>query len=200
MPATLQPLSLRELAPLQTSQIEEDALNSKLVTDAALRAIGETEHPRASDRLEPARVSSPNLAWEAIQAALAYERLSNEKLDGHLKTAEGYQKTIDSLLSLNEELTLNSDQETHTLSERAKTILSDLEIPSKDTLSKEELLQLKSNVSGKMDQCRSKVQTLVTTDIHKELQNASSINDIMKEMIKQNSRLLEAIIARYARQ
>src|SRR3990167_9203126 len=112
---------LNQLPP-QEGQLIQNTHN------AALSAIGTTDQPHSSDRLRPGRVTEgapeaeanakivqtaahdyPYLAWEAVKAGLAKERLMNQQLDAHIAKAEAHQKNMDLLLDLNAELTAMND-------------------------------------------------------------------------------------------
>lgn len=138
----------------------------------------------------------PNFALEAVLAGLAKERQTNEKLNGHIKEAEGHQKDIDLLLDLSAELTAMKGEKNE-VPERVKTILAQLKERGIDLvkgenqthLTKEQISELKSLGSAQVDQLRSKLQILFTTKIQFLVQAISAILECVKDMIRNDSRI-----------
>jgi hypothetical protein len=147
----------------------------------------------------------PNLAWESLKAGLAKEGVTKQILEGHIKTAQDHQKKIDLLLDLTTEfISLPSDKDA-TLSQKAQDLLKELKergitIWEDDKIPKDKLPEVKSLTSSMVDKHRTELQTLFTTKIQVIIQNDASIIEALKNIVKENSAFVRAIIEKFARQ
>lgn len=139
----------------------------------------------------------PNLAWESIQAGLIKEQITNDQINAHVKEAENIQKDIDLLLELSAELTALKEGEAPT--EKMKEILDQLKIRDIDLwkrdlseMNKEEISEMKSLSSAQVDKLRSNLQIIFTTKVQVLIQSIGSIMEILKDIIRNNSRLINA--------
>jgi hypothetical protein len=145
---------------------------------------------------EPHELKFPNFALEAVLAGLAKERQTNETLKKHIETAEGYQKDIDLLLDLSAELTKLKGEENE-VPARVKELLIELDKrgihlekgEGLETVTKEQIAELKSLSSAQMDKLRSNLQILFTTKIQFLIQAISAILECVKDMIRNDARL-----------
>jgi hypothetical protein len=119
-------------------------------------------------------------------------------LNGHIKKAEEHQKDIDLLLDFSSELTAMKEDQKE-MSEKLKTILGQLKERGIDlwksedqTLSKEKISELKSLSSAQVDKLRSNLQILFTTKIQVLVQAIGAILECVKDIIRNNSRLVSA--------
>ncbi len=175
---------------LNTARIEED-LETHL---ADLRA---TESRLRSDNPPALRTPNfPNLAWESVKAGLAQEKLTNDKLNGYIKEAEKNQKDIDLLLDFSAELTAQKE-DVKELSEKMKDLLAKLKERDIDLwkgedqkVNKEKISELKSLASAQVDKLRSNLQILFTTKIQVQIQNISAIMETLKDIIRNNTKLI----------
>lgn len=139
----------------------------------------------------------PNLAWESIKAGLAQEKITNGKLNGHIKDAEKLQKEIDLLLDLSAELTAHPEGAVP--SDKMKALLIDLKQRGIDlwkgedrTFSKERISELKSLANAQVDRLRSNLQIIFTTKIQVLIQTIGSIMETLKDIIRNNTKLINA--------
>ncbi len=181
--------------PDSTASTEEEELYSNL---AAVRdSLVNMEARLKDEKPEPHTLDFPNLAWEAVKAGLAKERLSNEQLNTHIKEAEKIQKDIDLLLDFSAELTAHKD-ESKELSEKAKALLAQLKERGIDLwkgegLNKEKISELKSLTSGQVDKLRSNLQIIFTTKIQFLIQAIGAIMESLKDIIRNNNKLISTI-------
>ncbi len=136
----------------------------------------------------------PFLAWEAVKAGLAKEKITNDQIQGHIREAERMQKQIDLLLDLSAELT--AYKEGKPIPEKMTQLLEqlkeehDIDLWKGGDFTKEKISELKSLTSSKVDALRSNLQILFTTKIQVLIQQVGSIMEILKDIIRQNSRLV----------
>lgn len=137
----------------------------------------------------------PNLAYEALKLALAKEQITNDKINGHIAEAKKQQDSIKLLLDLTAEINVLKDG--GKLSDKAKEILAKLKEQGievwkgGDELSKEQVSELKSLSSSQTDTLRSNLQILFTTKIQTLIQEIGTIMDVLKEIIRNDSKLKE---------
>jgi hypothetical protein len=141
----------------------------------------------------------PALALAAVEAGLKHERYSNDVLNKHIEEAQGHQKTIDLMLDFSAELTALGDGGAMTpkmneLVRELKTLGVDLKLEEGTKIAKDRAIELKSLNSSFIDQRRSKLQILFSTKIQVEIQNISSIMEVLKNIIKDNTRLNSTIV------
>lgn len=137
----------------------------------------------------------PNLAFETLKLALAKEKVVNDKINGHIAEAKKMQDSIKDLLDLTAEINVLKDG--GKLSPKAKEILAKLKEQGIDVwkggdeLSKEQVSELKSLTSSQTDSLRSNLQILFTTKIQTLIQEIGTIMDILKDIVRQDSKLKE---------
>lgn len=143
----------------------------------------------------------PNLAWEAIKVGLLKEKITNDQLNAHIKEAEKHQKDIDLLLDFNSEMAGFKDDATE-LSQRAKELLEELKARGIDlwkgedrTVNKERVSSMKELSSNHIDKSRSKLQNLVLTKIQPKIANIGAIMETLKDIIRNNTKLMNTITA-----
>lgn len=143
----------------------------------------------------------PALAWESVKTGLAKEEAANGQLNGYIQEAEGHQKTIDLLLQLSAKLTSLPDKGSHDLSPDTKKLLEelkqkgvDLNLDPNAKISSDKIPQVKSLLNSFIDQKRSKLQILFSTKIQVAIQNISSIMEALKNIVKDNTRLISTIV------
>lgn len=196
-------LGAPEPANVISSKEEKDADMALVDAPEPVNGISSSEEKKEDVAWEAVR-DFPHLAWESIKIGLAKEKHSNTTLHGYIKRAEQYQKNIDLLLDFSAELTALSD-EGRPLTDKMKTILDDLKnngvdlrIDDKITISKDKKRELTSLVGSQVDKHRTDLQILFTTKIQVTVQNNSSIMETLKDIIKNNSRLISTITGHYA--
>lgn len=138
----------------------------------------------------------PNLAMEAVYAALSKERMTNQQIRSHIEDARRLQKDIDILLNLSASLAGHKDgaelsQETKDLLAQLKDRGIDLWKSGETKASKERISELKSLSGSQVDQMRSKLQIIFSTKIQVLTQTISAILEAVKDMIRSNSKVIE---------
>lgn len=154
---------------------------------------------KVQDIALPSITSFPNLAGESVRFGLAKEAWMTEQVNHHLQKTRELQEGIDLLLDLSAELaTMPSDSE---MSDRTKNILAQLKERGIDLwkgegtfLSKEQISELKSLSSARVDKMRSDLQILLATQIQVALQCMSSVWECVKGIIQSNAQLLRATV------
>ena len=141
----------------------------------------------------------PRLAWESVKAGLAQEAKINAQLDRHIEEAQKLQKDIDLLLDFSAELTAHKEGQKE-LSDKAKSLLAQLKERDIDlwkgegTPSKEKISELKSLSSAQVDKIKSNLQIIFTTKIQVLITSIGMIMDTLKDIIRQNSKLINAAL------
>jgi hypothetical protein len=138
----------------------------------------------------------PDLAFAAVQAGMMRERDGAAKLNKISGEIRAQLKDIDNLLDLNKEMGSN-EQDSWEVTDEARRILRDLEARGvhvtkgelKKTLSRQELSELKMQVSREIEQSRSKMQTTITTEVQPEINNLNSIMNAIQRIINSDERL-----------
>lgn len=184
MPLTDRALPVEELAA-QNERLE--ALVENL--EAKKNILENQEAPHTLD--------FPNLAWESVKAGLAKEKLVNSELNKHIAQAEMHQKDIDLLLEFSAKLTAHKEgtemsPEMLQLLDQLKTRGIDLWQGDEKELSKEKISELKSLSSSHVDKLRSNLQIIFTTKIQTLIQSIGSIMEILKDIIRNNTKLINA--------
>lgn len=184
-PSLIDRVSIGRPNPMSLDDIQTNLAAHK----NTLKTIAASPNPLALD--------FPNLAWEAIKAGLAKEQMTNNQLNQHIKEAEQHQKDIDLLLDFSAELTGHKEDEEMT--EKMKTLLKglkdrgiDLWKGEESKLSKEKISELKSLASSQVDKLRSNLQIIFTTKIQVLIQSISAIMEILKDVIRNNNKLISA--------
>lgn len=170
-----------------------EALSAKLESaQASLQEIADNPAP------EGRPLVFPNLAWESIKLGLAKEKLVNDQLNGHIQAAEKHQKEIDLLLDFSAELTAHKKGEGE-MSEKMKSLLAELKERGIDlwkseemTLNEERVSDLKSLTNAQVDKLRSNLQIIFTTKIQTLIQSIGAIIETLKDIIRNNTKLINA--------
>lgn len=141
----------------------------------------------------------PNLAWEAIKVGLAKEKRTNDELNAHIKDAERHQKDIDLLLDFSAEMTGHKEDSTE-LSQKAKDLIEELKGRGIDlwrgedkTINKEKISAMKELSGHQVDKSRSHLQNLVLTKIQPKIANIGAIMETLKDIIRNNTKLMNTI-------
>ena len=173
---------------------------------AALQALDTLDHPHSSDRLRADRVSSdPNLALEGVRAASRYESKAVRQLEEADKQTRQRLDLIDKLLDLSTELTKLGDKDKmeipekmkeilHDLKERGIELLKEIDVIKQDhkTVSKEQVVEMKSLIGGRIDKTRTEVQQFFTR-MQQTMQDLSSVNASAKQLINEHGQLNRTI-------
>lgn len=158
----------------------------------------ESDLEQAKESLERKPIQLPNLAWEAVKAGLNQEKVVNDKINGYVQEAEKIQKDIDLLLDVSAELTAHKDNQE--MPEKMKTLLAELKERGIDLwkgegpLTKDKISELKSLSSAQVDKLRSNLQIIFTTKIQVLIQTIGSILDIVKDIIRNQNRFIQATL------
>jgi hypothetical protein len=191
------------LPPIHISE-REDAETIRKAQWVAPQALRTTALPTFVDRPLTDRVSVgkvedkkatravldfPNLAWEAIDAGLRKEQLTNIELSGHIAHAKEHQANIDLLLDLSAELSSHPENVSE-LTEKAKEKLEALKYRGIDLWKGEDKKITKDRLS--------ELKTLVSTRVEKERSDLSILNigaimETLKDISRNNSRLASTI-------
>jgi len=137
-------------------------------------------------------LTSPNPAWGALQAGLEREAIGNEKIKQNSEKANSYLNLIDSLLDLQAALSENSQE----VSEKAQGIANQLKengielLPENQSkISKEQLMEIKTNISHHIDKHKTKLHNLMTTEIQTEINNLQTIMNAIQQIIQLDARV-----------
>lgn len=138
----------------------------------------------------------PNIALEAVLAGMEKERITNDQLNQHIATAQKYQQDIDLLLDLSSELVALKD-DVNEMPEKVKNLLQRLKEErgidlwkGEGPFTKEKVSEIKSLTSAQVDKLRSNLQIVFTTKIQTLTQTISSILECIKDIIRNNSKLI----------
>lgn len=188
--------SLRNrVSHIQADQLEanNDRLQSYVADLAQNQTTLQTYQTEVNSSPNP--LPFPNLAWEAVMAGLAKENLTNQQLQDHIQEAKKNQKDIDLLLDLSTHLV--SYKEDTEMPQEMKDVLAELKERGIDlwksdekVLSKEKIAELKSLSSSQVDKLRSNLQIVFATKIQTLIQNIGAIMESLKDIIRNNSRLI----------
>lgn len=198
--------------PAQTDkmEIETDAMDVETVEaeNVSPDLLEETINQLNPEQVVQTSVDNfPNLAWKCVEAGLNAEKISNDKLKGFIEEARHIQDKMDKLLDFSTELSA-LPEDAKEMSDKMKTILADLRQEGIDLwpaekgteISKDKIIELKSLASSRTDKLRSDLQILFTTKIQHEIQTIGSIVESLRDILRNNSRLLSTIIGHYAKQ
>jgi uncharacterized protein YhaN len=193
-------VEVRGLPPVSADSVKVDELaDAKLIRDTHAQKDKISQDVFGNSSLE-GRVANwnveefPHLAWESVKAGLAKEELTNRQINEYIKEAEECQKTIDLLLDFSTELTMMKEDQKE-MSEKMRDLMAELKVRGidlGDDFSKEKVSELKTLVNGKIDNMRSQLQILFTTKIQTLIQQIGTIMEIMKDIIRNNGRLVSA--------
>ena len=99
------------------------------------------------------------------------------------------------LLELNTELTSLNDKDSYKLTPTFADVIEKLKASGievwkeGDTMKKEQLTELKAQVSSQIDKLRTALQTTVSTEIQPETNNLHAIMNIIRQIIESDARL-----------
>ena len=148
----------------------------------------------------PEEPNFPFLAWEALKVGLAKEKATNDQIARHIAEIEKGQREISLLLQVTTELNGIKD-EGGEMSQKLKGLLIELKESGIElwkgeggSLSKEEISKLKSATSSQVEQLRSNIQIIFSTKVQMLIQNIATILEVVRGMIQQNSRLINATL------
>jgi|GEM_PF-2431640 len=165
--------------PAEANRVSNAALEAGILEEAA-----------------PSKGFSSNLAWETLKAGLAREKFGNAKLEKHSKDIKVLLKNIDDLLDLSAAFTDLKEKESLEISDKMRKMITDLKengievcADLENKVSTAQIEKIKSQISSKVDSLRTKLQTIITTEVQPELNNLRSIMDILKDMIETDRRL-----------
>lgn len=203
MPIAVRPVEIK--APVAGEESENYAWQA--VRDVPEKAwpVIENGLVEAAKGEAPSLEGFPNLARESVSLGVAKEKVNRDALRGHVKEAKQYQKNIDLLLDLKAEISTGSSEKDCPLSDKAKEIIQELKANGIDiwkgdpnTVPKDKHASLGSDITGRADQERVKLQTLFTTVIQVIIQSDSSIMQALQNIVRENSNFLRDVTGRYA--
>ncbi len=203
MPIAVRPVEIK--APVAGEESENYAWQA--VRDVPEKAwpVIENGLVEADKGEAPSLEGFPNLAREAVSLGVAKEKVNRDALRGHVKEAKLYQKNIDLLLDLKAEISAGSSEKDCPLSDKAKGIIQELKANGIDiwkgdpnTVPKDKHASLGSDITGRADQERVKLQTLFTTVIQVIIQSDSSIMQALQNIVRESSNFLRDVTGRYA--
>lgn len=190
-----------------TEAVRIDEKTREKTTNAALSAISTIDRP-GFETIHPARVRSvdslsneevvaqsfnkfPHLALEVIKAGLAKEELYNKELDQHIAYAEKLHNEVDQLIALNRTISgLKGDDLFDQI--KSKDLLTALNIQlSEKTTVAEARVHFDSLISSK----RSELSSYTAGKINPTLQNMQAIIDILRDVLRKQEKLNDAIQA-----
>lgn len=211
-------IGIRGIGALNSTAITEErgpSPQEQKTQESALRALEALDLPHPYDRIRPARISDlnpalpdaldlahpsdPNLALEGLTAAARYEKRMAEQMQSMDQETRNRLDLIDQLLSLSSEITKIGDKDKVEIPAKMKEILADLkeqgieliENPDKP-LTREQIVEMKSLIGGRIDQSRTEVQQSFTR-MQTLMQNLSSVNDSAKRFINEIGQLHRTI-------
>lgn len=144
----------------------------------------------------PHEFKFPNLAWEAVQLALAKEAWTDEQLKKHVAEAKGHQKDIDLLLDVSAELTGLKDGQkeiTPALQQKFDELKErgiDLWKGEDKTLTKEKIFEIKSLSSAQVDKLRSNLQIIFVSKLQPLIQAMGAILEGFRKIVSDSDRVI----------
>lgn len=136
------------------------------------------------------------LALEAVKLGLLKDGQLTDQLNRQIDEAKEIQRKIDLLLKLQAKIPAEGgaiSPEARDLLARCQEAEIDLPYAGAGELSKEEAARLKAQAESRVTGLRTDLQTKITTEIQPTINTQSTIMDILKEIVRQNSRLLSTI-------
>ena len=131
----------------------------------------------------------PHLAWEAIKAGLAKENFIHEQLNRYIDEIQNAHGDISLLLDLNAELGAVKEENSE-FSERAQNLLEQLRGRGID-LQGETIGDIKRLAGSHESRLRSEIQIKFTTKVQYLMQQIESMNQILQNIIRNDSKLKE---------
>lgn len=203
-------LGLKAIVP-HIAKLDTDNLINQ-INSVAIPAIENTDRKLAtgpsilnqsglpSDFIEKVSVTPPapltDIAFDFIKLGLKSKGRIHQKISENINLAEEHQKTIGLLLDFQSEMSKNPQTATPKINELLD-LLKERGIELE--FAKDRISELKSLASAQVDKKRSEIQIIFTTSLQVEIQNMGSIHDIMKDIIRYNSRLLNTISGNQAK-
>lgn len=154
-----------------------------------------------SDPLDPSRVTvETNPSVDATNLVLEFQQRAITLLNRTEKTTKQILGLTDKLLDLSYEINALPKNDKIELGDKAKAILDELREKginildeNKTSISKEEMLELKSIISAQIDQSRTKVQQIFTK-MQSIIQDMMSVNDSGKKIISEFAQFMRTIL------
>jgi hypothetical protein len=184
--------------------MSEITLDTLTPTDFSLNRVLEDLNPI----LTPTDAATQKVAHKAlhidptiatVKLGAEFENTSAKKLRHLEAQAEKNMDSVDLLLDLSQELATMG--ESLQLTAKTKDILQKLKnngislLDGTDTVTKEQLIALKSSISLRTDKLRTQVQQIFTK-VQTAIQYMSSINDTVKKMISEHTDFMRKISER----
>ena len=177
------------------SSVLETLSNQSRNPNAANSEAAERARRLISEAVVLESGSGVNPAWEAVKLGLGVEDAQNQKIQNAIVKIEQSQKEISLLLDLSKELKKYNGKE---LSETAKKILNELKQNGIDLLqdektrfTKDEVKNLESLIGPQIEQRKSGIHIGFTTKIQPLLQNIATIMEILKNILRNQERLID---------
>jgi hypothetical protein len=153
-----------------------------------------------SDFVQKVSVTAPepltDIAYDFIRLGLKSQGRIHQDISRYIDQAEEHQKTIGLLLDFQSELSKNPQNQTPKMAE----LIGQLKEKGIEMeFAKDRISELKSLASAQVDKKRSEIQIIFTTKLQVKVQHMGSINDILKDIIRYNSRLLSTITGNQAK-
>ncbi len=181
-----------------------DAIEDTVGSKASMLGLDQSEKEHL-DHLGPNHITVrvhnasvknfPNCALMTVKAGLARENLGTLKLQVLSGEVKKKLANIDLLLELNTELTSLNDKDSYKLTPKMLSVIEKLKASGievwkeGDTMKKEQLAELKAQVSSQIDKLRTSLQTTVSTEIQPETNNLHAIMNIIRQIIESDARL-----------
>lgn len=207
--------TLNESYPLEVNSRHPASRTHRIAPDI----ISRIDHPSNTERLDEARITSPsendrnislaaesaglsqassfpNFAWHAMEIALKREQYGSEKIRALSLNVKEHLAHIDALLDVSSELSaLPSDKDSHEISNKMKDMFAKLEQAKIQIwkgglkITKDQLGEMKAQLSSHIDKFRTKIQTIISTEIQPEANNLQAIMNILQQIIQSDARL-----------
>lgn len=176
----------------QTERLEESSSDLSMV-NAQLANI----EARSKNQEPPDELDFPNLAWEAIKAGLLKEKITNEQLNRHISDIQKHQEDIDLLLKFSTGLAQHKKEGKTEMSQELQGHLFQLKERGFDfgediSLNDEKTSELRMLSSEQIDNLRAKLQSIFTTKIQHLMQLIGTIIEILKDIIRNNRKIIDA--------
>ncbi len=151
-----------------------------------------------TDQSEPQR----NPAYEILKVGILTEKNYHEKIQKGVQQANDLQNKMELLINLSGKLSVDP-KETKGLSlpKDIRPLIDDLKKQGislfndgEEYVSLERLAEVKSQINSHVEQAKTKLQTLFTTQIQVNINEISSIMECLKTILKSWERLISSII------
>lgn len=152
---------------------------------------------------EKPKVPFTDLAWGAVQTGINREKDGSVKLKEVSKEVRSHIGTIDLLLELSGKLSgLDPNKKTVEITEEMKELQGKIrergvEIPLPEgSFRREEIHQIKSVISSRIDHLRTQMQTTISTKIQVEMTNMQTIMNAVRDIIRSDERMKRKTLER----